>query len=292
MRKREQAPTCSILQKEVKVEVQQKCLEICAVVFVLQRILGQIKLFPYQGCCPLQGLFCASKLHVGWEGSQEEACHQGHSHFIPCLPRHVRLQTVPTSSMWQFVSATSTQTQPPGPQSCASPVVGWPGWKDAHLCSWSWEFVSSRLETPSGTGWVEAIFEAEIKSKLYKSELHSLHTQKKNKKPWQHRNHVFLETKRVFFAQFRLNRLDPGDVLFFSKDPKARTWLTEWLPRMLPRSLTDWLVIFCRVDVGDISGGWKVKANSQQRSLLFIQHTHFEPNRRCRIHPPTKKLIP
>ena len=64
--------------------------------FVLQRILGQIKLFPYQGCCPLQGLFCASKLHVGWEGSQEEACHQGHSHFIPCLPRHVRLQTVPT----------------------------------------------------------------------------------------------------------------------------------------------------------------------------------------------------
>lgn len=120
--------------------------------FVLQRILGQMKLFPYQGCCPLQGLFCASKLHVGWEGSQEEACHQGHGHFIPCLPRHVRLQTVPTSSMWQFVSATSTQTQPPGPQSCASPVVGWPGWKDAHLCSWSWEFVSSRLETPSGTG--------------------------------------------------------------------------------------------------------------------------------------------
>lgn len=212
--------------------------------FVLQRILGQIKLFPYQGCCPLQGLFCASKLHVGWEGSQEEACHQGHSHFIPCLPRHVRLQTVPTSSMWQFVSATSTQTQPPGPQSCASPVVGWPGWKDAHLCSWSWEFVSSRLETPSGTGWVEAPFEAEIKSKLYKSELHSLHTQKRTKKPWQHlKNHVFLETKRGFFAQFRLNRLDPRWCPLFFQGSKG-SHMADRMAATNAASDTDWLVVF------------------------------------------------
>lgn len=152
--------------------------------FVLQRILGQIKLFPYQGCCPLQGLFCASKLHVGWEGSQEEACHQGHSHFIPCLPRHVRLQTVPTSSMWQFVSATSTQTQ----LYHITFTAAWPT---------VMRFTSSRLT------WVKRCTSLQLELGI------CVILQKESKKPWQHRNPCLSRNKAGFFCPVPTQQIGP-----------------------------------------------------------------------------------
>ena len=89
---------------------------------------------------------------------------------------------------WHFHTNTQLYhiTFTPGPQSCASPVVGWPGWKEAHLCC---EFClkSITVETLSGTGWpLEAPFKAENKSKFkYKTELHSLHRNQKIP-TWQH----------------------------------------------------------------------------------------------------------